>query len=85
MGFELDSRGFDSDGKMEEKGSMSQEYDEIMEGTLRYFKTQVAFSQEITITSTEVKVTGYLDYMACNGFKCVLFTQDFKLELKADE
>lgn len=85
MGYELDSRGFDSDGKMEEKGSMSQEYDEIMEGTLRYFKTQVAFSQEITITEPEVKVTGYLDYMACNGFKCVLFTQEFKLELKADE
>jgi hypothetical protein len=85
MGFELESRGFDSEGKMEEKGPLSQEYDEIMEATLRYFKAPVAFSQEITITEPNVTVVGYLDYMACNGFKCVLFTQEFKLELKANE
>ena len=83
LGWEVSSRGFEATPKLDEKGAMTSQFDEIMNGVVRYYKGAVTFSQEVKLTEEEVALVGYFDYMACNEEKCIPLTAEFKLEAKA--
>lgn len=83
LGWEITSRGFEAGPKLEEEGIMTSNFDEIMNGTVRFYKSKVVFSQELKLTETEVILAGYFDYMACNEEKCIPITADFSIEAKA--
>jgi len=85
LGWEETSLGFSAGDKLLEEGSMTSSFDDIMGGTVRYYKEKVLFSQEIKLTEKDVALVGYFDYMACNEFKCIPLTAEFKLETKAKE
>lgn len=85
LGWEVESRGFTAGDKLMETGAMTSSFDDIMGGTVRYYKGKVLFSQEIKLTEKEVILVGYLDYMACNEEKCIPLTAEFKLESKAKQ
>jgi DsbC/DsbD-like thiol-disulfide interchange protein len=85
LGWELDSRGFTASDKLLEEGAMTSSLDDIMGGTVRYYKAKVLFSQEIKLTEQEVILVGFFDYMACNEEKCIPLTAEFKLEATAKE
>lgn len=81
--YDLSSRGFAADEKISESGLLMKEYDDIMEGTMRYYKSPVTFTQKIKITEAEVFLKGTVDYMACDNEKCLVFTEEF--EVKPEE
>lgn len=83
VGWEIQSRGFEAAEKLEESGAMTSMFDEIMNGTVRYYKGQVTFSQELKLTEVQVTLVGYFDYMACNDEKCIPLTADLNLEATA--
>lgn len=85
LGWEITSRGFTAEAKLDEKGGLIEAFDEIMNGTVRYYKGQVVFEQELKLTEKEVVLAGYFDYMACNDEKCIPLTADLKLETNAKE
>lgn len=80
VGWDLGSRGFAADSILAEKGKMMTEWDNIMEGTLRYYKSPVTFSTQLHINEEEVAVVGYFDYMACDDEKCLVFTEEFSFK-----
>ena len=57
-----------------------EEYDENFEATLKFFKNEVIFSQEIEVINDNV-LHGTVNYMICNDSKC-LPPVDQKIELK---
>lgn len=85
LGWDITSRGFETEAKLEEKGGLIEAFDEIMNGTVRYYKGVVVFSQEMKLTEKEVLLEGFFDYMACNDEKCIPLTAEIKLEAKAKE
>lgn len=85
LGWEIESRGFEADEKIKETGAMTEMYDDILGGQMRYYKGSVTFSQELKITESEVVLAGYFDYMACNEEKCIPLGAEFKLAVKATE
>jgi DsbC/DsbD-like thiol-disulfide interchange protein len=85
LGWEVESRGFTAGDKLLEEGYMSSSFDDIMGGTVRYYKAKVLFSQEIKATEPDVVMVGYFDYMACNEEKCIPLTAEFKLEAQVQE
>jgi thiol:disulfide interchange protein DsbD len=38
---------------------------------IRYFDTEVSFTQKITIAATVSRIAGYVEYMSCNDEKCL--------------
>ena len=85
LGWEVASVGFSASSKLNEEGAMTSSFDDIMGGTVRYYKAKVLFSQEIKLTEKDVALVGSFDYMACNEEKCIPLTAEFKLETKAKE
>jgi hypothetical protein len=85
LGWDITSRGFETEAKLEEKGGLIEAFDEIMNGTVRYYKGVVVFSQEMKLTEKEVLLEGFFDYMACNDEKCIPLTAEIKFEAKAKE
>lgn len=83
MEYDIISRGFEVVGNLEEEGKIISEMDDIMGGMMRYYKTPATFIQTIKITEEEVKVIGYVDYMACDEMKCVMLTEAFELAAEA--
>jgi DsbC/DsbD-like thiol-disulfide interchange protein len=83
LGWEIESRGFTAGDKLLEDGVLTSSFDDIMGGTVRYYKAKVLFSQEIKVTESEVIMVGFFDYMACNEEKCIPLTAEFKLDAKA--
>lgn len=83
--YDMTSMGFKAVGELKEDGRMTSHFDDIMGGTLRFYEDKVLFSQSIILTDEEVIVTGTFDYMACNEIKCVPYTHEFKMPLKAQE
>lgn len=82
---EMTSNGFEMVGGLGEVGKMHSEYDDIMEGMLRYYEGKVVFTQDIKITEGEVMFAGSFDYMACNDFKCIPLLAEIKVAAKAAE
>lgn len=85
IGYEMNSAGFEAIEGIGESGSMHSEMDDIMGGMVRYYGGPVVFSQKITITETEVRLVGYVDYMACDDYKCITLTEEFDVTAKAAE
>lgn len=85
VSYDITSEGFEAAEKMEEEGPLVRQMDDVMGGTVRYYKRKVIFSQSIKITSADVLIAGTFDYMACNEFKCIPLGMDFKLRVKATE
>jgi thiol:disulfide interchange protein DsbD len=85
LSWEIESRGFTASDKLMEDGVMTSSFDDIMGGTVRYYKDKVLFSQEIKVTEADVIMVGVFDYMACNEEKCIPLTAEFKLDVKAKE
>jgi DsbC/DsbD-like thiol-disulfide interchange protein len=83
LGWEPASSGFVAGEKLNEEGSMTSSMDDVMGGTVRYYKMKVLFSQEIKLTEKDVKLVGFFDYMACNEEKCIPLTAEFELEANA--
>jgi DsbC/DsbD-like thiol-disulfide interchange protein len=80
ISYEITSVGFEAGDKIKEEGGMITEFDDIMEGTMRYYKTAVTFSHPLKITEEEVQITGAFDYMACDDEKCLVFTEEFNIK-----
>ena len=85
LGWVIDSRGFEAAEKLAEEGGMTEVYDDIMAGMMRYYKGKVTYSQALKITETEIILVGYFDYMACNEEKCIPLGAQFELKFKASE
>ncbi len=83
LGWEPASAGFSANEKLNEEGSMTSSMDDVMGGTVRYYKTKVLFSQDIKLTEKDVILVGFFDYMACNEEKCIPLTAEFQLEANA--
>jgi DsbC/DsbD-like thiol-disulfide interchange protein len=83
LGWEPASSGFSASEKLNEEGSMTSSMDDVMGGTVRYYKAKVLFSQEIKLTEKDVKLVGFFDYMACNEEKCIPLTAEFELDANA--
>lgn len=78
-------KGLEAGDQLLEKGELKSEYDELMGGTLLYYKEKVFFSRSIKVTGTDVIAIGTFDYMACNDFKCIPFTVDFETRAVAKQ
>lgn len=85
VGWEINSRGFEAGAGIKEEGRMTTQVDDVLGGTVRYYKEKVVFLQPIQVTESEVVVAGFFDYMACNEFQCIPFTADFEVKAKAKE
>ncbi|MFM2376309.1 MAG: hypothetical protein RLZZ165_1406 [Bacteroidota bacterium] len=79
------SRGFEATPELKEEGKMTSEFDDIMNGIMRYYKDRVVFSQGIKITEADIRLEGNFDYLACNDEKCIMLSAELKLEAKAEE
>lgn len=78
--YDINSRGFMADDKISETGLLMKEFDDIMGGMMRYYKSPVTFSQRIKITDAEVFLKGMVNYMACDDEKCLVFTEEFEIK-----
>jgi DsbC/DsbD-like thiol-disulfide interchange protein len=85
LGWDVTSRGFEAAEKLDEQGAMFTEFDDIMNGMMRYYKAPMTFSQEVKLTETDLVFAGYVDYMACNDEKCIPLTAEFKFEAQVKE
>jgi DsbC/DsbD-like thiol-disulfide interchange protein len=77
------SWGFEATPELKEEGKMTSEFDEIMNGIIRYYKDRVMFSLGIKITEADIRLEGYFDFMACNDEKCIPLSAELRLEAKA--
>jgi DsbC/DsbD-like thiol-disulfide interchange protein len=78
--YDISSVGFEAAPEIKEKGFMVTEFDDVMDGTMRYYKTPVVYSQELKMTEGELVVKGTFDYMACDDEKCLMFTEEFEVK-----
>lgn len=85
LNYEVGCIGFSANEPLNEDGVMTSSFDDIMGGTVRYYKAKVLFSRDIKLTEKDVTLVGSFDYMACNEEKCIPLTAEFKLETKAKE
>jgi thiol:disulfide interchange protein DsbD len=58
-------------GKLQAVGKEIKAYDKVFDMTLRYFEHEVQFVQKIKITAKEYRLTGYLEYGACDDESCL--------------
>lgn len=83
------SKDFESTGKVIE-GKYIKHYDPQFEADLNYFENEATFRQKIKINSAKTfKVTGELQYMACDEVQCIfpdpeIFELSFTPEGKAE-
>ncbi|MDR0895359.1 MAG: thioredoxin family protein [Prevotellaceae bacterium] len=63
------------DGKLKAVGDEHNSYDKLFEMNVRYFETAVQFIQHVKLTGTAYRITGYLEYGACNDENCLPPTQ----------
>jgi len=64
------SEGVEMVGKVEEHGTMKEEYDKLFDMNLKKLSGKVEFKQAIKATSG-TKVTGYLTFMTCAQERCL--------------
>src|ERR1035437_4014491 len=49
----------------------TEKMDPMFDMKIRYFDSEVSFSQKIKISTSVTKITGYVEYMSCNDEKCL--------------
>ncbi|MDO9256365.1 MAG: cytochrome c biogenesis protein CcdA [Bacteroidales bacterium] len=75
------NNGFQLIGKVAESKSF-EEYDEMFEMKVSYFAMQAVFVQKVKIQSNQsVKITGEIDYQACDNKSCISDTKVFSFDL----
>ena len=75
--------GFTPDGAPIEKGDKKEGYDEIFGMNVISLKGKVLFTQRIKLSGKVDKVSGYLEFMTCNGEVCMPpKSVDFDIPLK---
>ncbi|MEM6261339.1 MAG: protein-disulfide reductase DsbD domain-containing protein [Bacteroidota bacterium] len=82
--FSLDdeSKGVELIGGLTEKGKKIQEYDDIFEADLAYFKSSVTFTQKIKITDKGAKIVGPVSYQVCDDSRCIPAYEEVELALE---
>jgi len=63
--------GFKLIGSISEFGQVINIYDEIFEKNIRKFADRVSFQARVKTFGPETKVTGVLEFMACNNSRCL--------------
>lgn len=69
-------------GAPAEQGEKITEFDDIMGGNLNFFEGPAVFTQEITLKGKKPRVEGFIEFQLCNGDKCIVMAENFKLEGK---
>jgi len=73
--------GFQLIGKVAESKPL-EEFDEMFEMKVNYFAMQAVFTQKVKIQSNKpVKITGEIDYQACDNKSCISDTKPFSFDL----
>jgi thiol:disulfide interchange protein DsbD len=73
--------GFRLSGKVKEPKPL-EEFDEMFEMNVKFFSAQAVFIQKIKIESNKpVKVTGEVEFQACDDKSCIFETRPFSFEL----
>jgi thiol:disulfide interchange protein len=73
--------GFQLIGKVKESKPF-EEYDEMFEMNVKYFQMLSTFTQKIKIQSNKpVKVTGEVEFQACDNKSCIFDSKPFSIEL----
>ncbi|MFW5658856.1 MAG: hypothetical protein ACOCZ8_02625, partial [Bacteroidota bacterium] len=78
-----DAKGFKPVGDLMGQGKQVEEYDEIMEGKIIYFKGKATFVQKVKVTDENLRVVGRLDFQYCRESQCVFDKFKFDEKLKA--
>lgn len=77
--------GAELSGKLRPVGKEVSSFDKLFEMNVRYFEHTAQFVQKLRLTGGDYKVTGYLEYGACNDENCLPPTQvEFSFSGKAD-
>ena len=70
--FNVDSKeGIELVGKLTPKGKEINQMDPIFNMRVRYFEGTATFIQKLKITNKNYKISGYLEYGACNDENCL--------------
>ena len=70
--FNIDSKeGIEPVGKLTPRGNEVNKMDPVFEMMVRYFEGTATFVQKLKITSKNYKISGYLEYGACNDENCL--------------
>ncbi|MDO3695073.1 protein-disulfide reductase DsbD family protein [Wenyingzhuangia sp. chi5] len=67
-------------GKTTEEKGMSK-YEEVFKMNVTYFKDKTTFKQRIKTSKKDFKISGVIDYMACNKEGCVPDYYEFEIEI----
>ena len=75
--------GFKPEGETKEEGDYRKEgHDELFDMKVITFKEKATFTQRIKLTGKVESVSGYLEFMTCNGEQCLPPTSvEFEIEL----
>ena len=75
--------GFKPEGKTKEEGDNKEEgHDELFDMKVTTFKKKAVFTQRIKLSGKVDSVSGYLEFMTCNGEQCIPPTNvDFEIVL----
>ncbi len=76
------SKGVQLVGKLKDLQKPESHWDDIMEDTVRYFKHQTQFAQQIKITSTQAYIAGYLEYQYCSEDMGLCFYPKYEVRYK---
>ncbi len=77
--------GVETVGKLQPRGKVTENYDEMFGTTLRFFELKGAFVQKVKFTKPAFSIDCYLEYGACNDQMCLPPTSvDFKEEGTVD-
>ncbi len=58
-------------GKLQPRGQVKEQFDEMFGATLRFFENRGAFVQKIRFTKPKYNISCYLEYGACNDEMCM--------------
>lgn len=77
------TEGFEPAGATKEAGDYREEgHDELFDMKVVKFKKKATFTQRIKVTGQVKEITGYLEFMTCNGEQCLPPTNvDFVISL----
>ena len=77
---------FELQGKVEEFGKAINEYDAIFEKEIRKYANVVSFQARVKTKKNQTKITGTLEFMACDKSKCLPPSkQEFTFNLVASD
>lgn len=79
--FSFNENLFAAIGKATENGKRVTFYDEIYGMNVSWYSERATFVQTIEIEKTISSVSGFIDYMACNGEVCVPSKKSFSISV----